>query len=107
MALFNGQGGCKACHPDGKGALFTDYSYDNLGVPKNPENPVYDYDPTFIDYGLGETLMHFGYGEEVYETEMGRQKVPTLRNVGLNPDGITKAYMHNGYFKTLEGVVHF
>jgi cytochrome c peroxidase len=107
MALFNGQGGCKACHPGGKGGLFTDYSYDNLGVPKNPENPVYTYDPGFVDLGLGETLKAAGYSWAVYAPELGKQKVPTLRNVAKAPDGATKAYMHNGYFKTLEQVVHF
>jgi cytochrome c peroxidase len=40
--------------------------------------------------------------------EMGKQKVPTLRNVDLRPfAGATKAYMHNGVFKSLEQVVHF
>ena len=37
---------------------------------------------------------------------LGKQKVPTLRNVDLRPgNGFTKAYMHNGYFKTLEGEI--
>jgi cytochrome c peroxidase len=31
-----------------------------------------------------------------------------LRNVDLRPDEeFVKAYGHNGYFKTLEGIVHF
>jgi cytochrome c peroxidase len=39
---------------------------------------------------------------------MGKQKVPTLRNVDLRPnESFVKAYAHNGYFKTLEGIVHF
>jgi cytochrome c peroxidase len=38
---------------------------------------------------------------------MGRHKVPTLRNVGKGLPAITKAFGHNGYFKTLEGIVHF
>ena len=39
---------------------------------------------------------------------MGKHKVPTLRNVDLRPsDETVKAYGHNGYFKTLEGIVHF
>ena len=39
---------------------------------------------------------------------MGRQKVPTLRNVDRRPtEASVKAYMHNGYFKTLDGIVHF
>jgi cytochrome c peroxidase len=108
MGLFNGKGGCRACHPDGKGGLFTDYSYDNLGVPKNPENPVYTYDPTFVDEGLGATLKNLDYPADVYTPELGKQKVPTLRNVALAPSTSTvKAYMHNGYFKSLEQVVHF
>ena len=39
---------------------------------------------------------------------MGKHKVPTLRNVDLRPSQeVVKAYGHNGYFKILEGIVHF
>ena len=48
-----------------------------------------------------------GYLEEVYQAEWGKHKVPTLRNVGRDDEGVGKAYGHNGYFKTLEGIVHF
>ena len=52
--------------------------------------------------------MSTGYDEEVYMAEWGKQKVPTLRNVDLRPDdSFVKAYGHNGYFKSLEGIVHF
>jgi cytochrome c peroxidase len=38
----------------------------------------------------------------------GKFKVPTLRNVDLRPPGgLVKAYGHNDYFKSLEGIVHF
>ena len=38
----------------------------------------------------------------------GKQKVPTLRNVDKRSgNGFTKAYLHNGVFKSLEEVVHF
>jgi cytochrome c peroxidase len=113
FALFKGKGGCAACHPStGKEALFTDFTFDNLGVPRNPENPVYDYNPAFVDEGLGGFLKSVGYDEDVYLSEMGKQKVPTLRNVDLRPDlgpatDFVKAYGHNGYFKSLEGIVHF
>jgi cytochrome c peroxidase len=91
-----------------KGALFTDFTFDNLGIPKNPENPVYNVDPDFVDLGLGGFLKKAGYEPEVYEPELGKHKVPTLRNVDLRPDeDSVKAYGHNGYFKTLEGIVHF
>jgi hypothetical protein len=42
-----------------------------------------------------------GLGDE------GLFKTPTLRNATKNERGITKAFMHNGYFKTIEDVVHF
>jgi len=39
---------------------------------------------------------------------VGKQKVPTLRNVDLRPSSaFTKAYAHNGFFKSLEDIVHF
>ena len=38
----------------------------------------------------------------------GKFKVPTLRNVDMRPrPEFVKAYMHNGYFKSLKEVVHF
>ncbi len=109
LAIFRGKAGCSACHPsNGKGALFTDFTYDNLGVPANPENPELLADPAYVDLGLGGYLQSAGYPTSVYQDEMGKQKVPTLRNVDLRPsDGTVKAYTHNGYFKTLEGIVHF
>ena len=115
FALFRGKGQCRRCHTsNGKQALFTDFTFDNLGVPQNPENPA-GVAPDFVDAGLGGFLMNAGYDEDVYEAEWGKQKVPTLRNVGKgsceaepeNPDCIVKAYAHNGYFKSLEGIVHF
>ena len=109
FTLFKGKGKCRLCHiSNGKNPLFTDFTYDNLGVPKNPANPVYNVDPSFIDEGLGGFLKKAGYPEEVYEEEMGKVKVPTLRNVDLRPsESFVKAYGHNGYFKSLEGIVHF
>jgi cytochrome c peroxidase len=100
------KGNCAACHPSqpspsGARPLFTDFTYDNLGVPKNPHNPFYSmagaYNPAgrnFIDRGLGNTTADPG--------DDGKFKVPTLRNLAL-----TGPFMHNGYFETLEGVVDF
>jgi cytochrome c peroxidase len=109
LALFKGKGKCRLCHLTmDRAPLFTDFTFDNLGVPKNPENPVYGVDPDFIDPGLGGFLMNEGYEEDVYSAEWGKHKVPTLRNVDLRPsEEFVKAYAHNGYFKTLEGIVHF
>jgi cytochrome c peroxidase len=109
FALFQGKGGCRACHiSNGQNALFTDFTFDNLGIPKNPENPVYNYDPSFVDLGLGGFLASRPEYSEFAKENMGMQKVPTFRNVDLRPsDDFVKAYGHNGYFKSLWGIVHF
>ncbi len=107
-ALFRGKGFCHRCHTgNSQEALFTDFTFDNLGLPQNPENPA-GVAPAFVDPGLGGFLKSAGYPEELYLAEWGKHKVPTLRNVDLRPDeDFVKAYGHNGYFKTLEGIVHF
>ncbi|AEI66601.1 hypothetical protein [Corallococcus macrosporus] len=39
---------------------------------------------------------------------LGKVKVSTLRNVDKRPfPSFVKAYAHNGYFKSLEAIVHF
>jgi len=108
FALFRGKGKCHRCHiSNDRTALFTDYTFDNLGIPQNPENPA-GVAPDFVDPGLGGFLKNAGYPEDVYMAEWGKHKVPTLRNVDLRPpDSFVKAYGHNGYFKSLEGIVHF
>jgi cytochrome c peroxidase len=120
LRLFEGKAMCANCHisqpgPNGEPPLFTDFTYDNLGVPKNPLNPFYTIPPEFnpdgtgwIDYGLGGFLRGAGYGPEIYEPQIGKHKVPTLRNVDRRPYPFTiKAYGHNGYFKSLQSIVHF
>ncbi len=108
LALFEDEekGNCAACHisrpgPDGSPPLFTDFTYDNLGTPKNPENPFYFLPPEFnpdgvdwVDLGLGPVV-----GDPAYN---GFFRVPTLRNVDL-----TTPYMHNGVFHTLYQTVSF
>ena len=115
FALFQGKGKCRLCHLSmDRTPLFTDFTFDNLGIPQNPLNPA-GIAPDFVDPGLGGFLKNAGYDEDVYLAEWGKQKVPTLRNVAKgsceaepeNPNCIVKAYAHNGYFKTLEGIVHF
>jgi cytochrome c peroxidase len=61
----------------------------------------------WLDSGLGAFLRSAGYGPEVYRPEMGKQRVPTLRNVDRRPDpGFVKAYAHNGFFEPLDQIVH-
>ncbi|WP_370575843.1 cytochrome-c peroxidase [Methanomethylovorans sp.] len=112
LELFEGKALCSQCHPSEPGpyadqALFTDYTYDNLGTPKNMDNPFYDlprkFNPEgagFIDYGLGGFLK--SSGTMGWENEAGKVKVPTLRNIA-----VTSPYMHNGVFGSLTEVVDF
>lgn len=117
LMLFNTKGKCSLCHvlesKNGKPPLFTDFTYDNLGTPKNPANSFYtmpaEWNPKgkdWLDKGLGgflESELPDKAGEN-----MGKHKVPTLRNVDLRPsEDFVKAYFHNGVFKTLKDVVHF
>lgn len=100
------KGNCAACHPnrpakDGSPPLFTDFTYDNLGTPRNAENPFYalgkKLNPdgfSFVDVGLGKTVKD--------PKQNGKFRVPTLRNIAA-----TAPYMHNGVFKTLYTVVAF
>jgi cytochrome c peroxidase len=109
FALFEGKGKCARCHTSGdQRPAFTDHTYDNLGVPKNPENPIYQANSGFVDLGLGGFLSGRPEWEAYVAGERGKMRVPTLRNVDLRPaPEAVKAYMHNGVFKSLEEVVHF
>jgi cytochrome c peroxidase len=109
LNLFKGKANCANCHV---APLFTDFTFDNLGIPKNHKNPFYKelaWNPLgkkWVDTGLGGFLKANGSND--YSLELGKQKVPTLRNVAKRPfGGFVKAYGHNGYFKSLEEVVHF
>ena len=108
--LEEGEGAmCAACHvaewtpdpgnvvvptwsPDGSiPPMFTDFTFDNLGVPKSEHKLLRDAP---VDLGLGPVV---GDAEE-----NGKFKVMTLRNIGL-----TKPYAHNGFFQNLSDITHF
>jgi cytochrome c peroxidase len=105
LALFNNpaKGNCAACHPSAKGAdgsppLFTDFSYDNLGVPRNTAIPA-TADPAYTDLGLCGP----DRGDLASRTDLcGKFKVPTLRNVATR-----KVFFHNGVFASLEQALRF
>ena len=117
--LFNGsRAKCSSCHvSDGIQPLFTDFTFDNIGTPKNPDNPFYNEDKVYlpnglainpdgsawIDPGLGGFLITRPDWSSMATANWGKHKVPTLRNV----DKRNGPYMHNGVFKSLKDVVHF
>ncbi len=105
LALFEDpeKGNCAACHPsrpaaNGSPPLFTDFTYDNVGLPRNAQVPA-NADPAFFDLGLcGPERKDLADRRDL----CGAFKVPTLRNVAR-----TAPYFHNGAFDTLHEVVDF
>lgn len=100
------KGNCAACHPNKPNKnkqppLFTDFTYDNLGVPANPNNPFYEQNKKFNS--AGKSYIDNGLGNIVKDKKQnGKFRVPTLRNIEK-----TAPYMHNGVFSTLDEVVDF
>ena len=105
LALFNNptKGNCAACHLSNRSAagappLFTDFTYDNLGVPRNAAIPA-NADPAYFDLGLcGPNRLDLTMRHDL----CGAFKVPTLRNVATR-----KVFFHNGRFSNLTEVVGF
>lgn len=98
LALFDGKAQCNLCHAsEGSKAHFTDFSYDNLGVPVNHAlRDANGKGTSFVDNGLYDN-------PQVTDTGLkGAFRVSTLRNIA-----VTGPYMHNGVFKDLATVVHF
>jgi cytochrome c peroxidase len=102
------KGNCAACHPaekaaDGSSPLFTDFTYDNLGLPKNTQSAFLHLPVEFNAQGQNFTDLGLGGSAHVNNhLYNGQFKVPTLRNVA-----VTAPYMHNGIFKTLREVLDF
>ncbi|HZZ17599.1 MAG TPA: cytochrome c peroxidase [Candidatus Sulfotelmatobacter sp.] len=141
--LFRGKGSCNTCHLDGRAStllggsdtgqaasvqpLFTDTTYNNLGLPKNVRLPWYSEDTPdqwgftgnplgfgFTDEGMGLFLdgyygapPNLSWGTLLPQFE-GKFQTSTTRNAAMVPyPGFVKAYMHNGYLLSLKEVVHF
>lgn len=104
LTLFTGKAMCSSCHISNPSIatnlsplppLFTDFSYDNIGLPRNTRIP-----------GNPEPNLGLGGRPEIASitvgSEIGKHKVMTLRNIA-----VTAPYGHNGVFATLEQMVHF
>jgi cytochrome c peroxidase len=119
---------CNECHRDGgpgEEPLFTDFTASNLGVPPNPALPFYKENaPDQFGYSANPEGLKYrdpGVGGFLASKQnpnrewagmagsfFGKYKTPTLRNVDKRPrPDFVKAYMHNGYLKSLKEVVHF
>lgn len=106
LALFNDptKGNCIGCHLSARGAdgsppLFTDFTFDNLGVPRNAKLKA-TADPAYYDLGLcGPDRTDLA---DKHPDLCGAFKVPTLRNVATR-----QTFFHNGAFDNLKDVVNF
>ena len=105
LALFNdrSKGNCAACHlsqrgKNGAAPLFTDFSFDNLGVPRNPAIGA-NADQGYFDLGLcGPDRTDLAASTAL----CGEFKVPSLRNVATR-----RVFFHNGRFDNLRDVIAF
>jgi cytochrome c peroxidase len=62
----------------------------------------------FSDRLLGGFLMRMPQYAQRADENLGKHRVPTLRNLDLRPyPEFVKAYGHNGYFKSIKDIVHF
>lgn len=96
---------------EGKHQLYTDNRFHNIGVPFNREIPDLD---SGVKVGLSGHFCPDDNPDCFFSPTgasiniRGMFKTPTLRNVAKKPnDNVVKGYGHNGWFKSLESIVHF
>ncbi len=111
FALFTNPkaGNCIACHAgktdskDPTDWIFTDFTYDAVGAPRNARIPA-NADASTFDLGLcKQPGLAAKLPKEIkLESLCGAFKVPTLRNVA-----VAGAYYHNAAFTSLRDAVAF
>ena len=116
-AVFNYTGNCFACHYNGPitgggGALFTDFTYENTGAPRNPNIPANATRiglPTYYDLGLCTAVNPDPVNPYLIPHVLpgsaslcGVFKTPTLRNTATR-----NVFFHNGVFTSLAQVIDF
>jgi cytochrome c peroxidase len=102
MNLFmdENEGNCAACHimslDPNELSYFTDFTFDNLGIPKNPENPFYDMDEVYLDDGspinpMGDAWIDYGLGNFLRILADTKDEWSLLPNVPPNIMALTPA----------------
>ncbi len=97
------KGNCFACHYSGAGlngsvAMFTDYSYEAIGVPRNSSIAV-NRNSKYYDLGICNRSDHAAAQSKRF---CGMFKTPTLRNVATR-----QVFFHNGQIKSLREAIEF
>lgn len=100
LLFFSQLVNCHSCHLSdlrgtGGSELFSNYKYNNIGVPENPalKGKSAQHEP---DIGL------LANPQVSDPAQAGKFRVPSLRNVA-----VTGPYMHNGVFQELETAILF
>ena len=93
---------CATCHQlksqGSEKETFSGYEYHNIGVPINTETRAANGSAEgYVDTGL-----QTNNSAVTADSERGKYKVPSLRNVA-----VTGPYMHNGVFRDLDTVIRF
>jgi len=78
--------------------MFTDYSFEAIGVPRNP-NIVANRNGKYYDLGICNRVDHPPAKNGQF---CGMFKTPTLRNVATR-----KVFFHNGAIKSLREAIEF
>jgi cytochrome c peroxidase len=86
--------GANGAHP-----LFTDFQFEAVGVPRNPEIP-FNHDPHYYDMGLCGPYRTDAASHAA--TYCGLFRTPTLRNAAIR-----HVFFHNGRFHSLREALVF
>ncbi|WP_345812086.1 cytochrome c peroxidase [Paraburkholderia sp. PREW-6R] len=97
------RGNCASCHIDQRGVdgshpLFTDFNFQALGVPRNPELRV-NADPKYFDMGLCGPLRK--------DQSSDPSNCGLFRSVSLRNTATRQVFFHNGRFHTLKDALRF
>ena len=109
LKLFSDPKGanCASCHYQGAGlngssGLFTDFSYEAIGVPRNAALAA-NGDPAYYDLGLcGPDRKDHPDAPDGSNPYCGMFKAPSLRNVATRG-----SFFHNGVIHSLEQAIRF
>ncbi|MFV8818734.1 cytochrome c peroxidase [Haliea sp. E17] len=107
---------CSECHSDNPGLDdgteprqgYADQAYHIIGIPFNRQIP------NTLKGEVTGIFDHVSFRSDRPNDRLtvpGRFRTPTMREVGkgdnLHDAGFVKAFAHNGYFKSLEGIINF
>lgn len=109
--LFRGKARCSQCHAldhsSKSPAIFSDFSYHNIGIPVNPENPFYHMDTIridgkpvnpdgkmWIDSGLGGFLQKLSFSDDWRKEPQVTKSIKEMSKGQLNEYAVLSIGKH-------------